>query len=114
VSVAKYFGLFKSIEDVREEFKVEADAPFPSDENIVVAGYDYESYEGEAWVLYKNDDGNLYEVNGSHCSCHGLEGQWEPEATSWDALAIRDDQWSLTAVKDAVAAAKAISVGGVQ
>jgi hypothetical protein len=28
-------------------------------------------------------------VNGSHCSCHGLEGQWEPEETSMKALEHR-------------------------
>lgn len=24
----------------------------------------------------------LYEVHGSHCSCYGFEGQWNPEETS--------------------------------
>lgn len=43
----------------------------------------------------------LYEVNGSHCSCYGLEGQWEEEETTVEALAYRltngtfgKDDWS--------------------
>jgi hypothetical protein len=33
---------------------------------------------------------------GIVCSCYGLEGQWEPEETTWEALAMREfygDQW---------------------
>ena len=59
-------------------------------ETILFATYTYENYEGSAWVLFYNEeDGKLYEVNGSHCSCYGLEGQWEPEETTLDALALR-------------------------
>lgn len=47
-------------------------------ENILFASYGAENYEGDAWVLFE-EDGKLYEVNGSHCSCYGLEEQWEPE-----------------------------------
>jgi len=45
-------------------------------------------YDGEAFVLFEQD-GKLYEVNGSHCSCYGLEGQWEPEETTIDTLLYR-------------------------
>jgi hypothetical protein len=38
------------------------------------------------FLMYKKDDGNLYENRGSHCSCYGFEGQWEPEETSVDYL----------------------------
>ncbi len=34
-------------------------------------------------------DGRLYEVNGSHCSCYGLENQWDPESTTVEALRHR-------------------------
>lgn len=46
--------------------------------NILFATYTYENYSGEAWLLYEQN-GKLYEVNGGHCSCYGLEGQFEPE-----------------------------------
>lgn len=48
------------------------------DVNILFAYYLYEDYSGEAFVLFEQD-GILYEVNGSHCSCYGLEEQWNPE-----------------------------------
>ena len=43
--------------------------------NILFASYGVDNYSGDAWVLFE-EDGKLYEVNGSHCSCYGLEGQW--------------------------------------
>lgn len=55
---------------------------------IILAAYGGGSYEGDAFVLFERD-GKLYEVNGSHCSCYGLEDQWTPEETSWAALAMR-------------------------
>lgn len=55
---------------------------------ILLASYTYESYEGDSFVLFQLD-GKLYEVNASHCSCYGLEGQWEPEETTKEALLHR-------------------------
>lgn len=46
--------------------------------NILFASYGRDNYSGDAWVLFE-ENGKLYEVNGSHCSCYGLEGQWEAE-----------------------------------
>jgi hypothetical protein len=40
--------------------------------------YGGRDYEGDYWGLFHKDD-KLYEVNGSHCSCYGLEGQFDPE-----------------------------------
>lgn len=62
--------------------------------NILLASYEYESYEGDAFVLYEKD-GKLFEVNGSHCSCYELEEQWEPEETTKDALLKRINDGSL-------------------
>lgn len=56
--------------------------------DFVLAYYDYECYEGTAYVLYLKD-GVWYEVDGSHCSCYGLEGQWEPQETNVEALKLR-------------------------
>jgi hypothetical protein len=38
------------------------------------------------FLMYKKDDGKLYENYGGHCSCYGFEGQWEPEETSVEYL----------------------------
>jgi len=59
-------------------------------DEVVFAAYSCEYYEGDAFVLFIKD-GKLYEVNGSHCSCYGLEGQWEPEETFVDAILKRLD-----------------------
>lgn len=61
---------------------------------ILLASYSYENYSGDAFVLFRKD-GRLYEVNGSHCSCYGLEGQWEPEETTVEALRHRLDAGQL-------------------
>ena len=65
---------------------------------VLFAAYTYESYSGEAFVLFVRD-GKLFEVNGSHCSCYGLgdqdygsgvdRSQWEPEETNAEAIKRR-------------------------
>ena len=55
---------------------------------ILMAYYNCPPYEGYAFVLFKKDD-KLYEVAASHCSCFGLEDQWDPEETSVEAMLFR-------------------------
>lgn len=52
---------------------------------ILLAAYEYGSYDGQAVVIFKKDN-QLWSVYGSHCSCYGLEGQWEPEEASISQL----------------------------
>ena len=54
-----------------------------------MAWYGCGDYNGCSWIIYEYK-GKLYEVNGSHCSCYGLEGQWDPEETDWRAIAKMD------------------------
>lgn len=35
-------------------------------------------YDGSAYVLFEKNN-KLFEVYGGHCSCFGLEGQFNPE-----------------------------------
>ena len=56
--------------------------------NILFASYGTDNYTGEGFVLFERD-GKLFEVNGSHCSCFGLEGQFNPEETTIEALKHR-------------------------
>jgi len=79
----KYFGNWGSKRDIAGDFQIDIKAL--SDVNIIVAWYSYEDYSGSAFVLFEQG-GQLFEVNGGHCSCYGLEGQWEPEETSIEAL----------------------------
>jgi hypothetical protein len=55
--------------------------------NILFASYGTGNYEGDAFVLLEQD-GKLYEVNGSHCSCYGLEGQFDLEEI--DLISIKE------------------------
>lgn len=61
---------------------------------VLLASYSNANYSGDAFVLFRKD-GKLYEVNGSHCSCYGLENQWDPEETSGEALQKRLTDGSL-------------------
>lgn len=88
-----YFGSFSSKQDVADNFQI--DVSNIEDCNILFASYDNEGYEGFALVIFSKD-GKLYEVNGSHCSCHGLENQWNPEETSLEALKMRDYSYGET------------------
>lgn len=64
-------------------------------------GYDmWADYEMHTLVIFERD-GKLWEVNAAHCSCYGLEDQWEPEETSWAAIAMRELS-SPEVVKDAL------------
>ena len=51
--------------------------PLPESVHVLFAYYSYENYSGDAYVLFEQD-GKLYGVEGSHCSCYGLEDQWYP------------------------------------
>lgn len=58
--------------------------------DVLLASYGCESYTGDAFVLFRNNkDGQLYENHGSHCSCYGLEDQWDEESTSIESLRRR-------------------------
>lgn len=81
-------AMIASFEYSYGEVTDEVRARYPTDDQILLAIYEYGNYEGSAFVLYEQD-GKLYEVNGGHCSCNGLEGQWDPEETTWEALAMR-------------------------
>ena len=85
--MSQYCGLFGCLEDIASQFAVEI-----SDLDgveILFAFYKNEDYLGNAFVLFQRD-GKLYEVNGSHCSCFGLEGQWDPEETFVEAILMRE------------------------
>lgn len=82
----KYVGNFECREDVIDQFAIKGDDL--KDVFILLAWYGYGDYDGSAFVLFERG-GKLYEVNGGHCSCYGLEDQWDPEETSVDAILHR-------------------------
>jgi hypothetical protein len=81
-----FYENFASAEDVFREFDVSKEEQ--AGVEFIYADYNTPAYEGDAFVVFVRD-GRLYEVNGSHCSCNGLEGCWQPEETSPVALLSR-------------------------
>ena len=93
-----YHGIFTSEQDVIYYFRI--DSSELEGCKILFACYGYEDCDGEAFVLYEYD-GKLYEVHGSHCSCYGLEEQWEPEETTVEALDRTRGGWCVRHHEDA-------------
>lgn len=62
----------------------------PKDDEIKFAAYGTPSYEGYALIVYERG-GKLYELNGYHCSCYGLDETMDgpAEETSAEALGMR-------------------------
>ena len=82
---------FRNVDDILSNFQIER-----VDGEVLFAYYgDPYGYSGLAFVLCRGTDGGLYEVNGSHCSCMGLEGQWGPEGTSVEAIRHRIEHGTL-------------------
>ena len=52
---------------------------------ILYASYSTGDYCGNCDVVFRRNR-KLYHVEGSHCSCFGLEGQWSPVETNELAL----------------------------
>lgn len=72
-SMENYKDCFSDWNSVQKEYDMEESEP----EEVLLAYYGYESYEGSSIVIYRKE--NKYYLNqGSHCSCYGLEGQWQP------------------------------------
>lgn len=84
-----YHGYWNNKKDLEKNFEIEL-----SNELILFAAYEIDGYDGRATVIFMQD-GKLYEVNGSHCSCFGLENQWDPEETTWEVLLKRPVHASL-------------------
>lgn len=73
---AAYHDEFETREDVFNAFSVPNDPKY----QILYAGYERPDYEGYAKVFgYDTEKKKFFDVHGSHCSCYGLEDQWDPD-----------------------------------
>ena len=80
-----FHGDWNNLEEMLSDFNIGVECLNGCD--ILYAEYTYEYYTGSAYVLLQNKfTGKLYEVYGGHCSCYGLEDQWDMEETSVDFL----------------------------
>lgn len=83
---------FDDWRDIQRQF----DMDDPEPDEILYASYEHEYYEGWSTVIYRNGD-NIYYNYASHCSCYGLEGQWDPEEYSAELflLAYENGRWKI-------------------
>lgn len=73
---------YSTKDEILDEFEFEGDR---SEIEILFASYTYEDYNGEAFLIIKKEN-KLYEVNAGHCSCYGLENQFDLEETTIEQL----------------------------
>ena len=81
MATARYDGDFEKREDIESEFGDELHSSI----EIIYADYSQGNYEGTAHVLYRQH-GKLFTVDAYHCSCHGLDGMWEPVETTLETI----------------------------
>lgn len=90
----KFFGDFTDQDQMANEFDVdEKQLEYIKSLDIICAAYNQESYEGDAFVLFR-EDGKLFEVDEHHCSCYGLSN-FNPEPTTKEALLLRGDNYGV-------------------
>lgn len=78
-----YFGSWGNKLEMCASFKI--DSSVLNNCDILFASYGTPSYEGYCTVIFRKD-GKLFMVEGSHCSCYGLEGQWGADEISVEML----------------------------
>lgn len=86
-----FFGKFRDKSSICLRFSI--DESVLKGCKVLFAAYELD-YEGQALVVFRRNR-KLYEVNGSHCSCYGLEDQWTPEETTVEALRHRIEKGTL-------------------
>lgn len=105
LALADFSGMDEAAvkEKIAEDFEIPGESL--ADCEIIVAYMSVGDYgcDSGAFVVFRRD-GILYEVNGSHCSCHGFgdqsyseygETQWQPEAVGAVSVVIARDDWAL-------------------
>lgn len=92
--MSHYYGVWEStgFQGVADSFELsnQERSRVALDYEILHAAYTDEDHSGEAFVVLRSRaDGSLWEVNGSHCSCHALENLWELESSCIEGLRVR-------------------------
>lgn len=59
----------------------------PETLHIFFSHYKYEDYSGSGYLWGYNEETDTFFYNsGSHCSCYGLEGQWDMEDHTYEEM----------------------------
>lgn len=80
-----YSGM-NSLDDIQEKLREDVASEFDIDKSILqdveflICYMSVGSWGCDSSSFYIGKRGNqVFEVNGSHCSCYGFEGQWDEE-----------------------------------
>lgn len=88
----RYNENFENDSDIEREFALAANHLRDNNLEVLYAIYTTGDYDGDSFLVLRNTvTKELFEVNASHCSCYGLEGQFEPERTTLESLKLRKD-----------------------
>lgn len=72
--------VYEKFFDTRWDSNEKTCGSLPKEFKLLYADYTYEDDSGDAYVLgYDKSKKQFFEVHGGHCSCYGLEGQWDVE-----------------------------------
>lgn len=83
-----------SVQQCLDWIKTNHEESFPKGLIPIYGGHEYENYEGNAkFLLIEPSNGKFYEIYGSHCSCYGFEGQFDPKECPIEYLA-KGKQWA--------------------
>lgn len=86
MTIIKYIKGFENIQDIADQYEIDISVMEEYDE--IWALYDYG--RGISYIILTKGD-SYYIENSSHCSCYGLERQWEPVKTEIEALRMEKD-----------------------
>lgn len=88
----RYNEGFETEADIEREFEIETGFIKNNNFEVLYSTYQTGAYDGDAFLILRNKETKeLFEVNASHCSCFGLEGQFCLEPTSLESLKMRKD-----------------------
>lgn len=77
-----------SVSECLEWIKDNHQEGFPDGLIPIYGGHEYGDYSGNAsFLLIEPTTGKFFEIYGSHCSCYGFEGQFNPEECPIEYLA---------------------------
>ena len=83
-----------TVKECLEWIKNNHEDSFPNNLIPIYGNWDNGDYDGCAsFLLIDYTTGKFYEINGSHCSCYGFEGQFTPSECPIEYLA-KGKQWS--------------------
>lgn len=77
---------FDDLDNICKEFRIERSEL--DEYEVLFAQYGIDGWEGTS-ILFLTKEGKLFINDASHCSCYGLEGQFDPSETTKEAMMLQ-------------------------